>query len=428
LDTDKNLAQPVTNKKSRFPGGRFGLSVVGFAAVNAAIIAAVTTSHWAFPGGSIEQDVLSHNLKQSPSYGTWTWWAARGYFQEPKDPDIAMMGSSLVNSACWAADAVSTKNDVDCAVHHRVHTLEQLLQDRMGGKSPTVVNVSVQGAGACDYYMMTRGLMEGKRKPKLLVLGIAPRDFIDNKMHNLGGTEPFMFYQRYVNFDPQVARAYSNPLTRVLGEIEWGFGRLPLRRFHSAVASHLTDDDTVDKTRKEAGDQLRSALSARSLKVYPGDIVVSHEMAEGCFDNSSEYEKRFKNLQPKQYKTQLFFFEEMLKRMKDQNIKVLVVDMPTLEKHRAMLPPTFWADYKEKIDDICERQDATHYYLADSPEFNQDDFVDLVHVNWRGGGKVLAKIADEISKTPKLATSLKADAKPGDGHQMLSSKNETVAN
>ncbi|MBA3857039.1 MAG: hypothetical protein C0507_09050 [Cyanobacteria bacterium PR.3.49] len=428
MDTDKNLAKPDTNKKSRFPGGRFGLSVVGFAAVNAAIIAAVTSSHWAFPGGSIEQDVLSHNLKQSPSYGTWTWWAARGYFQEAKAPDIAMMGSSLVNSACWAADAVSTKNDVDCAVHHRVFTLEQLIKDRLGGKAPTVVNVSVQGAGACDFYMMTRGLMEGKRKPKLLIVGIAPRDFVDNKMHNLGDTEPFMFYQRYVNFDPEVSRAYSNSYNRAMGQLEWGLGRLPLRRFHSAVASHLTDDSTVDKTRKEAGDQLRSALSTRSLKVYPGDIVVSHEMAEGCFDNSAEYVKRFQNPHPKQFKTQLFFFEEMLRRMKDQNVKVLVVDMPTLEKHRAMLPPTFWAEYKQKIDDICKRQTATHFYLADSPEFSTDDFVDLVHVNWRGGGKLLAKIADEIADVPQLSSLLNAGGKPGDGHQMLSSKKSTVAN
>jgi len=412
LDTEDKLAKPGNSKKIRFPGGRFGLSVLGFAVVNAVIFAAVKSTNWSFPGGSIEQDVLSHNLKQSPSYGTWTWWAARGYFQEPKSPDIVLMGSSLVNSACWAADAVSTKADVDCALHHRVYTLEQMLSDRMGGEAPRVVNVSVQGAGACDFYMMSRGLMEGQRKPRMLVIGIAPRDFVDNKMHNLGETEPFMFYQRYVNFDGEVARAYPNPLLKTLGEIEWGLGRLPLRRFHSVVASHLTDDATVDKTRKEAGDQLRNALSARSLTVFPGDIVVSHEMAEGCFDNSIEYEKRFKNPNPVHFKTQLFFFEEMLRRMKEQGISVLVVDMPTLPKHRVMLPPSFWSNYQNKIGDICKRQGAEHLYLSSSDDmFDTDDFVDLVHVNWRGGAKLLSVIADEIASKPDLAASLQSNAK-----------------
>ncbi len=87
------------------------------------------------------------------------------------------MGSSLVNSACWAADALTTKTPIDCALHHRVITLEKQLKERAFLPDPTVLNVSVQGAGACDYYMMTRGLMEGTRKPKVLVLGIAPARF-----------------------------------------------------------------------------------------------------------------------------------------------------------------------------------------------------------------------------------------------------------
>jgi hypothetical protein len=420
LDTYKNLAKPETQTKLRFPGGRFGLSVLGFAAVNAAIFSFVVSTNWSFPGGSVDQDVLSKNLSQSPCYGTWTWWAAHGYFAEKKAPDVVLMGSSLVNSACWSADAVTTKSPIDCALHHRVVTLEKRLKEKLFLNDPTVLNVSVQGAGACDYYMMTRGLMEGPRKPKVLVLGIAPRDFIDNKMHNLGDTEPFMFYLRYVKFDEAVARAYTNPLLKAMGEIEWRIGRLPLRRFHSAVAGHLTDDGDIKKTRKQSGNQLRVALSNSALRVFPGDIVVPALVPEGCYDNSAEYASRYKNPHPEHFKNQLFFFEEMLKRMKAQDIKVLVVDMPTMTKNRAMLPIPFWSDYTTKINDICARQNAEYLFLSASEDFVKKDFVDTVHVSFRGGAKLLNIIADEIARRRQLSSVLQKS--------MLSSKKPAATN
>lgn len=423
LDTDKKLAEPGIKKKYSFPGGRFGLSLFGFAAVNAAIIWAVVCSSGTMPGGSIADDVLSNNLKQSPSYGTWSWWAARAYFGEKKAPDVVMMGSSLVNSACWSADATTTYKDIDCALHHRVFTLEKDLKQRLPGLDPTVLNVSIQGAGACDYYMMTRGLMESARKPKVLVVGIAPRDFIDNKVHNLGDTEPFMFHQRYVDFDETVARAYSNPFLRAMGELEWKIGRLPLRRLHAAVASYLTDGKGAESTRrKEAGDDLRYALSASSQRIFPGDIVVPKVVPEGFHDNTAEYVSRYKNPHPKQFTTQLFFFEEMLKRMKAQSIEVLVVDMPTLKRNRDMLPAEFWNRYKLQMREICARQNADYLFLSDSPEFVQRDFIDNVHVSYRGAAKVLARIADEIARKPQLASVLQ------NKEQMLSSKKSPPTN
>lgn len=397
------------------------MSVLGFAAVNMAILSFVVSSNWAYPGGSIDKDVLSNNLKQSPSYGTWSWWAARAYFGEKKAPDVVMMGSSLVNSACWSADAVTTKSAIDCALHHRVVTLEKLLKEKSVCDQPTVINVSIQGAGACDYYMISRGLMEGARKPKLLVVGVAPRDFIDNKVHNLGDTEPFMFFQRYVDFDQTVARAYSNPFLRALGELEWSLGRMPLRRMHSAVASYFTDDSGAEKIKRaEAGDELRWALSNASSRVFPGDIVVPANIPEGFVNNSDEYASRYKNPHPKQFNTQLFFFEEMLKRMKEQNVQVLVVDMPILELNRGMLPAVFWRNYTTKLKEVCARQNAQYLFLSDSKEFCQRDFIDTVHVSFRGGIKVLNIIAEEIVRRPQLASLLQ--------EKMLSSKKSVPAN
>ena len=424
MDIDKSLAKPDQEKKSRFSGGRFGLSLLGFGAVNAAIITGVIALNWTYPGGSITDDVLSNNLKQSPSYGTWSWWAAHGYFGEKKEPDVVTMGSSLVNSACWSADAVTMYKDVDCVLHHHVWTLEKFLKEKLSISDPTVINVAVQGATACDYYMMARGLMSGNRKPKVLVLGIAPRDFIDNKIKNMGDTEPFMFHQRYVDFDDTVARAYSNPFTRAMGELEWKIGRMPLRRLHAEVASYFTDNEGAEKTKRlEAGDELRCALSTSSLRVFPGDIVVPKTIPEGFHDNTAEYASRYKNPHPKQFVTQLFFFEELLKRMKAQNVEVLVVDMPTMQSNRAMLPVPFWNNYKAQMKGACERQGAQYLFLSDSADFVQKDFVDTVHLNFRGGAKLLKIVADTIAARPQLAAALEGNAPQS---QQISAKDSAL--
>ncbi len=426
MDTGKNLAKPDQEKKSRFSGGRFGLSLLGFGAVNAAIIASVIALNWTYPGGSITDDVLSNNLKQSPSYGTWSWWAAHGYFGEKKDPDVVMMGSSLINSACWSADAVTMYKDVDCVLHRHVWTLEKFLKEKMPALKPAVINVAVQGATACDYYMMSRGLMSGSRKPKLLVLGIAPRDFIDNKIKNMGDTEPFMFHQRYVDFDKTVARAYSNPFTRAMGELEWKIQRMPLRRLHAAVASHFTDNEGAEKTKRlEAGDELRCALSTSSLRIFPGDIIVPKVIPEGYHDNTAEYASRYKNPHPKQFDTQLFFFEELLKTMKAQNVEVLVVNMPTMKSNRDLLPMPFWNNYKAQLRDVCARQGAQYLFLSDSSDFVQKDFVDTVHLNFRGGAKVLKKIAEVIASRPELAAKMEGNVQ--NSSVQLSSKNSASA-
>ncbi len=155
-------------------------------------------------------------------------------------------------------------------------------------------------------------------------------------------------------------------------------------------------------------------------RVFPGDIVVPATLVEGCFDNTKEYSSRYKNPHPKHFKNQLFFFEETLKRMKAQNIQVLVVDMPTMAKNRSMLPIPFWIDYTKQMKDVCDRQNAQYLSLSASPDFNVKDFVDTVHLNFRGGAKLLNIIADEIARRPQLSSALQ--------NSMLSSKKPEVTN
>lgn len=419
------MADTAKEKNKRFPGGAFGLSLVSFGLMNMVVFGGIFADKQT--ESTLAKDVLAAKKTEIPS-GSWTWWAAHGYFEDKNAPDVVMLGSSLVNSACWAADAITTGRPVDCASHHRVFTLEKTLKSDLNLKDPHVVNVSVQGAAASDYYMITRGLTETGRKPKVIVLGIAPRDFIDNKMQSLGGTEPFMFFQRYVDFDDTVAKAYANPYERGMSEMEWRLGQLPLRKLHANVKPFLTDPKTAAETNVSNNNQLRSALSNGAIKIRPGDIVVPATMSDLWFDNTKEYVSRYSNPNPPTYKTQLFFFDETLKRMNAEGIKVLVVEMPTLPMNRSLLPEQFWTSYREQLNALCKKNNASYLDLSDNPDYVKADYVDTCHVNWRGGAKVLKRISEELAKQPQIAEVLRTTSRDDADKSLVGATKSTPTN
>ena len=85
-----------------------------------------------------------------------------------------------------------------------------------------------------------------------------------------------------------------------------------------------------------------------------------------------------------------------------------------------MLPLSFWVDYTTKMNEICTRQKAQYLFLSASEDYSRKDFVDTVHVNFRGGAKVLNRIADEIARRPQLASALQ--------DQMISAKKTPPTN
>lgn len=391
-------------KKKKLSVCRFGAAVAGFVLMNAVAVAAFVGSGRQMPGASVVQDVQMSNLAQGQLYGTWSWWTAHGYYEDERSPDVVVMGSSLINSAAWAADALTLWRPIDCALHHHIVTMQRAFAN-LGVKDVNVVNCSIGGAMASDYYVMCRALMSGERKPKVLVLGIAPRDFIDNKLDSPSVTEPFMFFSRYVGMDTVLGRAYGTPWERAMGEVENRTMRLPLRRLHSLVVGYMKEKQESTPS-AGGGNQLLSAISNGKLNVKPGDLIVPFNPTDTWYDNSIEYIKRYQNPHSLYYNTEMLFFEETLKELAKRDIKVLVVEMPTLPINRKLLPDSFWKNHISQVADICMRNGTDFLDLSHSNDFTKRDFVDTVHLNWHGGQKVFAALANQIQLRPALAAAL----------------------
>lgn len=330
---------------------------------------------------------------------------AKGFLDQKMPPDIVLLGSSQMNSAARAGDAKLMNRAVDCVLHNEVYSLEAALE-KAGLPRNSVVNCSLDGAMASDYWMTARALLTDDHKPKIVILGVSPRDFIDNKLVSASSTEPFKFFSRYVDSGKLNQLAYPDPLARLNAQLEWSLNSLPTRTLHSTIESLLSSNEF--RGNKAPSQEVLGIVRDSQMMVKPGQYMEPAKTEGFWVDNSHEYINRYKNSSPPCYPIQISFFKEFLAMMREQNIQVLVLGMPTLAQNRNLLSEQFWNSYRNQISSICRDNNASWLDISASPDFDASDFIDTVHVNSKGGHKIFAIMAEKLGSDANLDKALTA--------------------
>lgn len=88
------------------------------------------------------------------------------------------------------------------------------------------------------------------------------------------------------------------------------------------------------------------------------------------------------------------YLDDLLKYLAQQQIKVVVFDLPLTDAYRRLLPEKFWTGYDKNVSEICQKRGADHLNIdADWKAFTNQDFMDSVHLNLPGGLKLTRPIA-----------------------------------
>lgn len=93
--------------------------------------------------------------------------------------------------------------------------------------------------------------------------------------------------------------------------------------------------------------------------------------------------------------------EEMAQSAREHGIPLLVVDMPMTARHRALIGKPL-AEYQKRVAEISSTNAARYYDINKLYKFSNEDFVDSLHMNGRGGRKLFAALTDIISKDSDL--------------------------
>ncbi len=292
------------------------------------------------------------------------WWLAKAYLEQDKAPNIVVFGNSQMGGV-QASDAVIAGRSLDFVRDHESLTLERDLGQH-GLKDLRCFTAALPGAMVSDHFLLSKTLFSKKLKPQVVVLGLAPRDIVDNTPPN--ETEPYSLFSRFTDLGGQHKLYFDDALSQT-GNVLLALS--PLRRTSVSVPTFLEC----------------------TTNIRPGQcVVVPEKVKEIVFiDNAAEYHKRYQ-INNKRMEKQYEFLNEFLSTMQRDHIKVLVTGMPVMASNRGLLPEKFWADFRTRVTAMCTKHGAKWLDLTDNPEFTTYDFVDPVHTNDRGGAKVVQAI------------------------------------
>ncbi|CAN5452528.1 hypothetical protein BH10CYA1_BH10CYA1_26780 [soil metagenome] len=363
------------------------------------------------PAKVVDEAFIQASTSEARQQGKWTWWITRNYLGRRTAPDIALMGSSQMGSATFAADAHTLNQVLDCVTHRSGSTLEKEIFDRTGKRIDTY-NFAMGGSMASDAYMISKALFKGDKKPKMVVVGVSPRDFIDNTLPSVSSTEPFTFFAPFVELGELTNIAFPDVLAEANFIVKQN---LPLERIHEAA------DAAAKKYQQEAPTKMTAIPKASEhrtlLRAVLGSVdevrlnewLIPATIPAWIFeDNTKEYLNRFKNCRPPIYKAEKAFFNEFLANMDALHIPVLVVGMPSLAANRTILPNDFWTEFRGDIDGMCKAHNAKWVDNTDNPNFVMTDYLDTVHLNASGGTKIFSAIAKSIVADPEMVSVVNA--------------------
>jgi hypothetical protein len=348
-----------------------------------------------------------------PSAHTWEWWRTRSFLKHEKSPDVVLLGSSLMMIPVSLLDADYLNKDLDAVYHDHSVYLENALSS--GTTAPSCFNFAIPGGMISDDYMISRALFRDKHRPKVIVLGLTLRDFIESHVTCAAVTPSFKYFKHFFDIDdiaelsmPEIWQRldfWQSKFVFMVGE------RLDLQVAFAqklqSVCNILLGLGAPVKSPSLEPTTLAANL-AHNLKTEaePGDFMLRANQIYPYEDNSNEYRKRFNNPSQKLFNAEASFLHRFLAEAHEQNVKVLLVNMPLTQTNMGLMPPGLYAKYFAIAQSEAKQQNADFLDLNNGTKFGVTDFRDTAHMNSSGGRKLLDAVAASIEHTPDLANAL----------------------
>ncbi|HEY9678800.1 MAG TPA: hypothetical protein V6C76_12375 [Drouetiella sp.] len=326
----------------------------------------------------------------------------KAYRDEPKTPDVALLGSSLIEVPSIEAAALAANKPVDRLTHHRCDCLEQELTKQTGVKS-SVVSLAIGGEMVSDAYLLTKRLLIGQRAPHAIIYGIGPRDFQDNLMPGVESSDTFKVLSSIDDLpDLWQSRQLSieNKMTLTLENLSSFCGdRTQIVAAANSTANQFAAPFLAKETKPAEARPANNILKFIGGMIAPGEAVW-HPDDEYMLTN---YLSRYNPVSRKQINTQLGYFDRLLKLCKEQKTPIMIVNMPLGETNRKVMAPGFYEQYMLDTQKICAANNVPYVDLNSSPLNEKPNFLDTVHLNPNGSAKMFALMSKNIDPTIAVA-------------------------
>lgn len=292
---------------------------------------------------------------------------ADAFNQLEAPPQVVLLGSSLIMYPFWKLDQSREPKTPDIGYYPFAKCLDEKLEEKSSNRC-TVFNWGTMAQMLSDSYVCVDKFLDGSKKPHVVVLAIAPRDFYD---HGLASVSSSPTFEEVI--DP-----------------------LYLVSHHSLF--RLTFENFVQL----ASDKVFYLHSDRASLQKWCQERIKHELTVAGFKKSAKpqirensFVKKYRDISMEGLGEQQRFLNLLIAKLRERNIRLIVVNMPLPQQNLALLPIGLYREFRNTLKQTVADAQCSFIDLSQG-QFEESDFIDEVHLGAAGGIKLIRYLAPAI--------------------------------
>ncbi len=328
----------------------------------------------------------------------------RDYYGSKENPEVVIMGSSLVLAPAIHCDAAMLPaSDPDkvrirkapSASYTRAKYLEGVLKEACG-QDLTIYNLGLPGSMAPDNYAYLQEMITCKKRPALIVLGLAARDFVNRKRTD---PEKSSLVAALKQFDKERKLSAANIFTELPTLVSEHFQQ---DKSELALVKALVDGKIKD-WRTNGFEPATFAVKPEDDELQEVQLPTPKVLAEF----KDQYVDLFDSAKPEALRTQLSYLDKMVSLAGDVKIPIVLVNLPVTDRHKELLTDELTTIYQNGIKEVATKNGCTLIDMDIPGEFDADtDFRDPIHLNAKGGRKFYKELVARLAAQHVLKESI----------------------
>ncbi len=308
-----------------------------------------------------------------------------------KKPDIVVAGSSLVifphvlTDGYFEKAPVPIPDPIEYADFLTNYVEMAHFKRVLSVKANSVVDLGVPSLMLTDCDLLFEKMQMNESLPRVAILMLAPRDFMDNTV----AVDRNLFLHEV---------AGRNTLKEIFNSGSAGL-------FQAKLIQSMSYGANAWAKQFRSGGQ-RVLLAVRKLGRKPKAIStgsISHEQAlhyfyfgDGKMADLGVYKKRYNPPDYARIKEQITALGRVLDRLKSASVKTIVVSMPLTRENVSLIAPSAYEEIQNGMKTTCAEKSVAFLAADDLGRFEKSDFVDSVHLNAEGGDRFFKQLAKLI--------------------------------
>jgi hypothetical protein len=318
--------------------------------------------------------------------------------RQTTQPDIGLLGSSLVAVSSVQAAAIAEKKPVDRLTHRNSEYFDQALHSSLG-KNANTACLALGGAMASDAYLLAKHVLNSSNPPRAIIYGISVRDFQDNLMFGVETSEAFKLFYQPEDLPDVWRLPHVTPDTKLALTFA---SFCPLWDDRVALSSGVvkTALKPVSELFRSTTPAVPSALPPSPAMKIDGPLAPGESVGHPDAEHMKEaYLNRYNPLAPSQIRTQFAYFSKLLELCHKRHVPVLVVNMPISAVNVSIMPPQLYQYYMTESQKLCQENAAEYRDFNKAPLNDDANFLETVHLNPHGSTLFFDALAKTVGSS-----------------------------